>query len=70
MAELISDEVIDEFTIAGPPDSIGPQFIDRYGSLITRYELSMVGIVDQQLGIDIAHSIQEAARTATATATG
>lgn len=36
MAELITDEVLHEFAVVGPPESIAPQIQARYGGLIDR----------------------------------
>src|SRR6476660_2536855 len=36
MSALITDEIVDTFTVSGPPDEIGARVNARYGDLVQR----------------------------------
>jgi probable F420-dependent oxidoreductase len=59
MGKLIDDDVLREFAVVGEPDRIGPRLRERWGDLITRYELNHVGIADPALQLQIAQSLRE-----------
>jgi probable F420-dependent oxidoreductase len=58
MGNLIDDDVLRTFAAVAEPGQVGPQLRERWGSLITRYELNHVGIPDPALQLEIAHSLR------------
>ena len=61
MGELITDEVLTEFTIVGEPGEIGAGLDRRFGGLITRYEVNPVGLRDPELALAVASGVQRVA---------
>jgi probable F420-dependent oxidoreductase len=59
MGKLIDDDVLRMFAIVAEPDQVGPRLRERWGELITRYELNHAGIPDPALQLEIAHSLRE-----------
>lgn len=60
MGRLVSDEVLAEFAIIGEPDSVGAKLTERYGDVITRYQVNHVGIADPELARRVGRSVQAA----------
>jgi probable F420-dependent oxidoreductase len=58
MAELIDDEILDEFAIVGAPDEIIPKFIETYGGIV-----DSIGIGDEREGASMFRDDREIADT-------
>ena len=58
MGRLIDDEVLGTFAVIGEPDRVGAAVLDRWGDVITRYELNHAGIADPAVQIQVAQTLR------------
>lgn len=56
MADLIDDEILETFAVVGPPDEIAPELRRRYGDVVSRLQLNVLGPVDP---LDLAGLVSE-----------
>jgi probable F420-dependent oxidoreductase len=54
MAALVSDEVLEEFVIVGPPDEVSARIEDRFGGLVDRLTFYTPYRIDKELLDEIA----------------
>jgi hypothetical protein len=71
MTDLIDDHVFSAFAVSGPPETIGPQILERYSDLVDRitfYTPEPLNLEDRsQLVADIRATSPETSLTASRT---
>ena len=58
MGNLIDDDVLGTFAVVGAPDRVGAALLERWGDVITRYELNHAGIEDTAVQIEVARTLR------------
>jgi probable F420-dependent oxidoreductase len=58
MSELIDDEVVQAFAVVGEPETIGVKLRERWGDLVTRYEVNDIGIESPEIGLRLLRDLR------------
>jgi hypothetical protein len=55
---MSDDDVVNAFAVIGEPETIGVKLRERWGDLVTRYEISDIGIENPEVGLRLLRDLK------------